>query len=236
VLFSPEDIDLITGAPALRRKYLNMLLFQADRKYKKGTGDYLKAVIRRNKLLEKIRETGRGHDELPFWNDKILSTGEYIQQKRQEVLSYLDSFLKRDSTSEIRKGKGFGIKYVMNEISTKRLLEYKDKEILAGKTLIGPHRDDLEFLMDEAPMAQFSSRGEQRTAVFLIKQAECSYIKAQSEAEPVLLLDDIFSELDREHREAIISFISGRQTFITAAIEREFTDLYINKTIRLPIE
>ncbi len=235
VLFSPEDIDVITGSPSQRRKYLDLILFQVDTKYKKCSSDYQKAVRRRNKVLELISETGSGADQLPYWNDKILEQGEYIQQKRSEVLAFFNSYFRSSSNPYSNYSHGLKTSYEQNLIDTKRLLEYKSREIGARTTLIGPHRDDFTLYLQEKDMAQFASRGEQRTAMFLMKLAEFQYIFSKLDIKPVLLLDDIFSELDPEHKEAILSFINSQQTIITTASVAELPDMNISNTITLPL-
>lgn len=233
VLFSPEDIETITGSPSNRRKYLDMVLIQTIPSYKKSLNIYQNSLKRRNKLLESIKETHKGLDQLPFWNNKILESGEFIQQIREDYLLYVNAFLASVANPYSKYANKLNIKYKLNKMDSKRLLEYKEKEIQAKTTLIGPHRDDLSILQSDLDMAQFSSRGEQRTAMFLLKLAEFNYINTKLETSPVLLLDDIFSELDEEHKQAILSFINDQQTVITTAYEKDLPSLFISKTIHL---
>ena len=234
VMFSPEDIDVITGSPSLRRKYLDLVLYQIDSKYKKYSTDYLKAVRRRNKILELIKETNSGQDQLPYWNNKILELGEYIQQKRTDILNEFNNFFKSSDNPYSKYSHQLKVLYQPNVIDTKRLHEYKSREVAAKTTLIGPHRDDFIFYLQQKDMSQFASRGEQRTAMFLMKLAEFQYIYSKLDVKPILLLDDIFSELDPEHREAILSFINNQQTIITTSSATELPEIYISKTINLP--
>ena len=234
VLFSPEDIDVITGSPSLRRKYLDLVLYQIDTKYKRCSTDYQKAVRRRNKILELILETDAGQDQLPFWNSKILELGEYIQQKRSEMLEQFNHYFKSSENPYSKYSHNVQTKYEQNLIDTKRLHEYKNREIAAKTTLVGPHRDDFTFYLQQKDMSQFASRGEQRTAMFLMKLAEFNYIYSKLGVKPILLLDDIFSELDPEHREAILTFIQDQQTIITTSSDKELPEMYISKTITLP--
>ncbi len=233
VFFSPEDIDIITGSPSLRRRYADLVLFQVDDKYKKYHRSYLQAVRRRNKILEALHEQQNALDQLPYWNDKILEYGEYVQIKRSDLVNQLNLYFKSADNPHQKYSRDLQIAYKQNTLDTKRLLEYKDKEIIAKSTLIGPHRDDLVILQKNRDMAQFSSRGEQRTAMFLMKIAEYSYIQTQTEVKPVLLLDDIFSELDLEHRQAILSFINDKQTIITTASSLELPQGFVSKTFNL---
>jgi len=235
VLFSPEDIDIITGSPSHRRKYLDLILFQIDPKYKKCSTDYTKAVRRRNKILELINETGKGADQLPYYNSQILTLGEYMQQKREGLLSYFNNFFNSAENPYSIYAEELKIEYIINRMSTKRLNDYKQKEIAARNTLIGPHRDDFTLFLRNRDMAQFASRGEQRTAMFLMKLAEFNYIYSLLNIKPVLLLDDIFSELDTEHKEAILSFINNQQTLITTSSASDIPDIHISNTINLPL-
>ncbi len=235
VLFSPEDIDVITGSPSQRRKYLDLVLFQIDPKYKKFSSDYIKTVRRRNKILELINETRTGQDQLPYWNSKLLELGEYIQQKRQELIEQFNTFFSSRENPYSKYSSHLTIDYDQNLVDTKRLNTYKDREIAARTTLIGPHRDDFTLLLKGRDMAQFASRGEQRTAMFLMKLAEFHYIYSILDQKPVLLLDDIFSELDADHKDAILSFINNQQTIITTSSATELPKLHISKTIQLPL-
>ena len=235
VLFSPEDIDIITGSPSHRRKYIDLVLFQVDQKYKKHSTDYTKAVRRRNKILERINETGKGEDQLPYYNNQILKSGEYIQQKREDFLIFANNFFNSRENPYSKYASELKIEYRKNAINTKRLKEYKNKEIAAKNTLLGPHRDDFTLYLKNKDMAQFASRGEQRTAMFLMKLAEFYYIYSLLEIKPVLLLDDSFSELDTEHKEAVLTFINDQQTLITTSSTEDLPTIHISKTIDFPL-
>lgn len=233
VLFSPEDIEIVSGSPSSRRKYLDTILSQASAKYKKALSDYIKTIRRRNKLLEAINETGNGADQLPFWNNKLLEFGEIIQKHREELITHFNSFISTDTTIPLYKGNNIGIEYKKNSVDTKRLLEYKDKEVAAKNTLIGPHRDDFTIMQNSRNIAFFGSRGEQRTAIYAIKLAEIDYLETHCGNRPVLLLDDIFSELDNEHRELVLDLITNQQTVITSAAVPQGIDVGECNLIRL---
>jgi DNA replication and repair protein RecF len=233
VLFTPEDIELITGSPSLRRKFMDLVLYQVEESYRKNLRKYLKAVRQRNKLLEKINLSGEGEDQLPYWNSQLLELGEYIQQKRSEFFAQLNNYFNNSENPHYRYSKTLEIIYEKNVLDTKRLLEYKNREIAAKRTLLGPHLDDFSLLFENREMSQFSSRGEQRTAVFLMKIAEYEYIRSKTNDLPVLLLDDIFSELDPEHKESILSFINSKQTLITSTTDNDLPGANIAKTINL---
>jgi len=235
VLFSPEDIEIITGPPSQRRKYLDLILYQTDEKYKKYSSDYTKAVRRRNKILDLINETGNGEDQLPYYNSILLKLGEYIQQKREELFAHFNSFFTSSENPYSIYASDLKVKYDINAINTRRLNDYKRKEIAAKSTLLGPHRDDFLIYLKNKDMAQFASRGEQRTAMFLLKLSEFYYIYSLLGIKPVLLLDDIFSELDTDHKEAILTFINNQQTLITTSSAADIPQIHISKTINLPL-
>lgn len=219
VFFRPEDIDLITGSPSIRRDYIDMTIGQIDRDYRKILTSYQKAVTQKNKLLKIIREEGAKIDELDFWNEQQLRYGKMLQEKRRIFFEKINSF-------ERRFGK-FSYRYIPNFISESRLEEIKLREIYAAVSLIGPHRDDFLFYEDEKDLAKFGSRGEQRTAVLDLKISELSFFEEVSGGRPVLLLDDIFSELDESHRKHVLDLAKLQQTVI-ASVEY---DEYLKKEL-----
>lgn len=233
VLFTPEDIEIITGSPSLRRKFMDLLLYQVELGYKKNLRKYLRTVRQRNKLLEKINEDGIGQDQLPYWNDKLLEFGENIQQKRSELFLHLNNYFQQRENPYYKYSEYLEVIYQKNNLDTKKLVEYKNREIAAKRTLMGPQLDDFSLLYNKREMSQFSSRGEQRTAMFLMKIAEYEFIHAKTNDLPVLLLDDIFSELDPEHKESILSFIDSKQTLITSTTDTDLPESRIAKTINL---
>lgn len=216
VIFSPEHINMLTGSPSERRKYLDLVLIQVDKAYKKAHTEYIKTVRQRNKLLETIRDTGRGYDQLDFWNTKLLENGCLIQAKRVEMLDYVNSRITHYIKILDSKSSDITITYNKSELSQKRLDSYRDKEIASKNTLIGPHREDFETVFNKFNVAEFGSRGQQRTAILALKLSEIDFLNHRTEQKPILLLDDIFSELDDKHREAVINSINEHQTIITS--------------------
>jgi len=215
VLFTPQNIDVITGSPAERRKYIDSILFQIDKTYKRIHNNYTKALKQRNKLLERIREERKGYDQLGYWENILEQTGSDIHKMRSELLSFLN-----------KNSKGYGrtlnsgyseieIKYKKSLITKDRFDEYRNKEIAAKSTLIGPHKDDFIIEYNNYRLSDFGSRGQQRTVLVALKMCETDYIEEKTKETPVLLLDDIFSELDKKHREILISMAPKQQTIIT---------------------
>lgn len=216
VLFTPQDLELFTGSPALRRRFLDDLLYKVDQKYKKEHMLYTKALRQRNKVLEKINKTGRGQEELPFWTDKILSSGVYIQEKRQEMIQSLNQGIEQTFSSISNQTQKTSVNYKVNQLTPERLEKHADHEIYAKTTLVGPHRDDFDFLLSDYNIANYGSRGQQRTAVLSLKVLELDIVALKTSAKPVLLLDDIFSELDEDHKTALTKVVQNQQTIITS--------------------
>ncbi|MDC0448997.1 DNA replication and repair protein RecF [bacterium] len=216
VLFMPEDIRILTGSPSKRRHYMDFTLAQIDYTYKKAHTNYLKALRQRNKLLHIIRETGRGHNQIEFWNEKLVQNGQYIQNKRQEMMDFFGKAMKTNGNNILKNGNEIKLEYLKNEIGYKRMAKYRNKELGAGTTLIGPHRDDFEISLGGHPISQFGSRGQQRSVLLALKLAEIEFIEKVIGEKPVLLLDDIFSELDDMHKKQVTKTITQQQTIITS--------------------
>lgn len=211
VLFGPEDLEIVVDSPAVRRNYLDSVLEQVDRDYRRANLSYKKGLRQRNKLLERIRDEGKAKASLFLWDKLLLENGEVISEKRKELIDFINQ--QPDYFGDLV------INYERSIISPQLLEKYQEKEITAGMTLIGPHRDDFSLnLVDDSKernLHLFGSRGEQRTAVFSLKLAELEYVTKKTGQRPVLLLDDIFSELDHQRRERLVEVIPKQQTIIT---------------------
>lgn len=203
VLFCPQDIEIATDSPSTRRKYLDSVLNQIFKDYRVATHIYEKALRQRNRLLWRIREEGLEKSQLEYWNQLLITNGKTIHERRRDYLSYLN------------------LPYDHSVISAERLERYANEEIGAAVTLVGPHRDDFKVVVRGKNIKSYGSRGEQRLAVFNIKLGELEYVKKVTGVDPVLLLDDIFSELDHENRHKVLEVIPKQQTIMTT------TDLHL---------
>lgn len=226
VLFGPWDMDLVTESPSLRRRFLDTVLSQVDREYRRSSLSYEKGLRQRNKLLYRIREEGIGRSQLLFWNQLLIKNGDYISQKREEFIEFANS----QPTLNDQK---FTLDYDRSAITEGRLEQYAEEEVAAATTLVGPHRDDFVFFEKERDMASYGSRGEQRMAVLWLKIAELEFIEKKTGERPTLLLDDIFSELDHEHRAVVMELARKQQTIITTADEHFIKGLKSNVIIKL---
>lgn len=218
VLFGPWDMDLISGSPALRRRALDGVLSQVDREYRRALLSYEKGLRQRNRVLERIREEGASRSQLLFWDRLLIKNGDYLSQKRQEFINFVNDRPPLDNEQ-------FFLEYDKSTISGARLAQYTNEEIAAGATLVGPHRDDVVFRVKEQEskkvevknLAIYGSRGEQRMCILWLKLAELTFIEERVGERPVLLLDDIFSELDHRHREIVMKVMGRQQTILTTA-------------------
>lgn len=217
VLFTPHDIEIFTASPSVRRKYIDLLFFQIDREYKRAHSEYTHAVRQRNKILEKIRDLGQGQDEIEYWTEKILAKGSLLQAKRRVLFTFIQETLPHHSSKLNKDPIVYEVEYDANEITEERLKKYEKAEIASARTLIGPHRDDFFIKYNGFDVARFGSRGQKRATILAIKLCEIDFISKHLDRRPVLLLDDIFSELDEEHKEAVVNIVDLQQTIVTSA-------------------
>jgi DNA replication and repair protein RecF len=223
VLFEPQDLQLIIGSPARKRNYLDFLLSQVDREYDRSLLAYQKGVRQRNKVLHSINEGRAKTNQLEFWNQLLIKNGEIIRKKREIYIDFLNQFLadkSLDIDTKVKKNLPvIFIKYEPNAITTQRLQKYQQAEIATGNTLIGPHRDNFLIFQKNGyknrDLDTYGSRGEQRLAVLAMKLTELEYIFEKTKERPLLLLDDIFSELDHDHQELVLAIVNKQQTIIT---------------------
>ena len=231
VIFSPETISIITGAPADRRRFLDIMICQEDREYLIALAEFKKIRQQRNSLLQRIGHNEAEESELNFWDREFVTLSKIIFEKREEVTNFLNKYL----TEIYGKISGnlkdiFSLKYHRNfEGDLKENLKrIRGREIAYGGSILGPHRDDLEFILNKNNMANFASRGELKSAILALKIAELKSLEnskkskskfGENEVKPIVLLDDIFSEFDAERRSHLSKLILQYQTLITATEE-----------------
>lgn len=213
VSFRPEDMRLVEGSPSRRREFLDMPLTLLYPDYEQAVSNYENTVKRRNKLLEAVREHSQSPTVLQYWNLGVIKYGEVVQKYRRKFLA---------SFSSVFFPYTFTVEYTPSLISADRQAEYIEREILAGHCLIGPHKDDFSVYMSNArgedgkiDVAVYGSRGQQRLAVLWLKTAELGYVTQTTQELPVLLLDDILSELDSESRGLVVQLLGKTQAIIT---------------------
>lgn len=228
VLFTPEQIDLIIGAPGLRRGYFDKILSYYDFRYKKSIDNYENALRRRNKVFETNRTDRELVDELQFWNDYMIKQADHISNKRDEYCLFLNKHPSLDS-------KHFQIKYLKNEFNEQKLRDIFDEERKWKRTLIGPQKDDFQIILKggdfDKNIHHFGSRSEQRIAVFWLKLNEINYYETEKNNKPILLLDDVFSELDSNNKKVILDLIKDYQTVLTTTEEEILRTIKVENTV-----
>lgn len=241
ILFSPEDLLLIKGAPVLRRRFLDNEISQANPIYYRELLNYNRILGQRNNLLKKIREGRAGTDLLSPWDIQLAKASANITQKRLESVKKLTMLANLHHRKLTSSRENLMVNYYLNgaphdKINNlhnwyqEQLAQQRKQDIFSGSTSIGPHRDDLIFLVNGKNLRNFGSQGQQRTGVLALKLAELEFIKSETGEYPILLLDDVMSELDAARRSELLLFIRERiQTFITAADEQYFSQVKIGK-------
>ncbi len=225
ILFSPEQIRIVNGPPDARRDYFNRLLSLHDPEYKKRLVNYEHALRKRNKILETHHSKDALVEELSFWNTYLIEQATYLVGKRQEYVDFLNSH------PHVGK-KEFIIDYEKSEMTSEKLDDILEKEMRYRRTLIGPQKDD--FILHQTNkkgkknLHHFGSRSEQRMAVFWLKLNEIKHEEEKRNIKPILLLDDIFSELDHANRELVLMLVKDYQTVMTTT-EKEVIELVEGK-------
>ncbi len=212
VLFLPDDIALVSGSPSGRRRYLDATLCQIDPLYCRTLSRYNQIVTQRNALLRDLRERGGDPTQLAFWSERLVEHGSYLVSRRWRALVALDELAHGVHSQLTDGGERLHLCYVpsvemdrpgdANDMARTFQAQVEDlrrREIAAGMTLVGPHRDEVRFLVNDMDAGVYGSRGQQRTAALALKLAEVDLMRTETGEYPVLLLDDVLSELD-EHR------------------------------------
>ena len=229
ILFTPDDLEIIKGSPANRRNLLNIEISQISNKYITILNEYNKLLKTRNEYLKMLYINNLSDKNyLNIITEKLIDKAIKIYQERKKFLDYINNSI-GDIYYEITKIKGLNIKYINNievdnydenEIRSKLQKKYKDnykRELIQGMTLYGPHRDDFEFYIEKENIKLFGSQGQQRLSVICFKLSEIEIFKVYTNNTPILLLDDIFSEIDKNKKNKLIKFINKNiQTIITA--------------------
>lgn len=240
VLFSPEDMVLLSGPPQGRRAHIDELISRLDRKYLLSLISYHKTLKQRNKLLWQIREGRANLSELASWDELLTRDGASILLRRQEVMTKLQTQLDQITPSLFNR-QTVALKYQakvtakvvtergFKEALTEALVSSREAEINAATSLVGPHRDDWEASLGGHHLGRFGSRGQQRAAILALKLAEVTLNEAETGERPILLLDDVLSELDEEHQARLLEEVGKQQTLLSATATSFFPDNILKK-------
>ncbi len=300
VTFSPQDLELIAGAPSLRRRFLDIANCQVDPRYCRALQQYNRVLTQRNHLLKQIREGRQPMETLDFWSDELVKSGAYLLARRLAAVAALNDridgyhhrltgtgkrlrMVYRSSVGEAAardgetgrkgdgekgngplprplpatgRGEGWGEQPTTQssdlspqssvldvdverqaELFREALRRYRRRETLQGMSLVGPHRDDLLFLADGIDVNVYGSRGEQRAVALALKLSEVEFMQAATGERPILLLDDVMSELDPARRRLLLETIgSSGQTLITATDLDSFSPEFLARAALFRID
>ncbi len=258
VLFSPEDVELVSGAPVLRRRFLDIVLSQIDHRYLTTLQRYHRVILQRNSLLRGFQQKGVSRlsgalrDELAFWDDEFVAHGSYILVQRFRAAEAI----RREAARFYRVlsgGEELELRYrstvqrpmllpkdvdasisMVKETFNEGLEAFRTRELVRGVSLVGPHRDDLELEVSGLPLGAFGSRGQQRTAALSLRLAEMKLIEVAVGEAPLVLLDDVMSELDPDRRRLLADHLlsEGRQVLVTT-VDPDHVDVAIRSRARL---
>lgn len=224
VLFTPDEMGIIKGMPEVRRKFCDSSIMPLRPNYIKELIKYRNILAQKTALLK-----SRKYETLDIWNEKLAETGSRIMKLRESYIERINQKA-REIQNEISGGKEelnliYNPSVKLKENYLEKLSEYKEKEKESLFCMVGVHRDDIDIFINGKPAKNYASQGQIRTAVLSLKLAETEIIKEETGEYPVMLLDDILSELDKSRREFLISKIKGKQIIITCTdIENYFND------------
>ena len=275
VIFRPQDIELVSDGPAIRRRYLDAMLCQLQIQYCRTLQVYNRVLNQRNCLLRQLRERGGGEDQLAFWDQRLAEHGAYITACRREALERLDvlshpihleitehreqlrlsyqpscalpsppsipgsppSAPDRPSLlTSVPSNAQCGPVLELTQAFLAGLQRVRREEIARGVTLVGPHRDDFRFLLADADLTTYGSRGQQRTAALAMKLAETELVQQVRGYWPILLLDDVMSELDGQRRRRLMALVNGAsQTLMTTTHIDAYSVSFLNQVNRYQI-
>ena len=251
VMFSPEDLQLVKGEPALRRRFFDMQISQTDPIYYDLLVKYNRVLLQRNRLLKELRDEGGREEVLQPWNQEFSKLATAITKKRLTALAKLEAIASAIYASITSNQEELKVHYELKanngemlypssaaELTeafyTEHLAERQRVDILRGNTGIGPHRDDLQLLLNGLSLRSFGSQGQQRSGALALKLSQLEYVHREIGEFPVLLLDDVMSELDDSRRAQLLLFIDGRvQTFITVNDRELIPNLASNAYFRI---
>jgi len=250
VLFTPEDIELISGPPPHRRRYLDIMLCQIDPHYLHTLNHYNRVLAQRNALLRQLRDRPAQQDLIDYWTEQLVELGSQLVASRTKGVIRLNAFLAEIHPRLVSDRTDLKIIYRSNATTkppamtddldqsffsedipkqfNAQLSVHRQRELSQGVTVVGPHRDDLAFMTGEIDIKELGSRGQQRSAILAIKLAEIEFMLHRIGERPVLLLDDVLSELDPQRRELLQAVIADHdQVLITTTELRPFNTSFL---------
>lgn len=227
VFFSPEDLAIIKMGPSERRRFLDMELSQLDRIYLSDLSDYHKVLQQRNKLLKELDDHPEWEETLQVWNSQLIASGKRVIRQRRVFLRTLDEITSEIHADLTGKKETLTLEYepdVTEDYFEEKLLLQEERDRYQKTTTVGPHRDDIRFQVNGVDIRKFGSQGQQRTAALSLKLAEIDLVRKTIQDTPILLLDDVMSELDSSRQNDLLNHIHDVQTVITCTGLEEFVN------------
>jgi DNA replication and repair protein RecF len=246
VAFFPEDTDLLVSAPSARRRYLDAMVAQVDRAHRADARAYASVLAQRNALLRAGRDDEPvPENELAFWDTELVRLATAISLRREAAVRELRPAF-RAAAEALGAEPVPDVAYAGQVQATnaeeraegyrRLIVEKRERERWQGTTLVGPHREDLAVATGERPLPSFASRGEQRSAILALKLAEAEWIRTRVGELPVFLLDDVLSELDTAHREALCRALpANAQALLTAAVLASIPEALRDRATVIPV-
>lgn len=242
VLFEAKDLNIVMGGPAERRKFLDIHISQQDHSYLKALQRFNKVLISRNKVLKEIKFNRSSKIELEFWTEKIIEDGLIIYKERELRLNQIRDQARVIFSTLIKSKEELDIEFKpsfsdfnSNLIDKDALFKiYNDissREISAGATLVGPHRDDFKIFVNRKEASEFCSRGQIRTIILSMKLGEANVLNNNTNQSPVLALDDVLSELDQGRRDTIMEYISDYEQVLLTVPDSKLINHHHNSYI-----
>jgi DNA replication and repair protein RecF len=252
VLFTADDLEMIGGAPSLRRRYLDLALSQIDPKYSQARSHFERVLSQRNSLLKRIRGGLASTSELEFWDDQLATDGAVLFHARAWAVNRIAE-LARDAQADLAPGESLVIEYQPKLDRAGNLAEASEEGVRgaylralsssaardtgAGMTTQGPHRDDIAFTLDGLGAAGFASRAQQRTIALSLRLAETQLLRERRGESPVLLLDDVLSEMDAARRQSVLGALGvGEQMLVTGTDWDRFPPEFVAGANLLEVE
>lgn len=238
VFFSPEDLNIIKNGPSERRRFLDVELCQLDKIYLFHLTNYNRILNQRNKLLKDINFRPELKDTLPVWDMQLIDYGKKIIASRKKFVNRLNEIIYKIHKKISGEREELILRYepdAEEEKLEEELMKNQEKDLKLGMTSVGPHRDDMCFLIRDIDIRRFGSQGQQRSCALSLKLSEIELVKESIQETPVLILDDVLSELDSSRQNFLLNSIHDIQTIITCTGLDEFVKnrFEINKVFKV---
>ena len=238
IFFSPDDLNIIKDGPTERRRFIDSELCQLDKIYLYDLTNYKKTLEQRSKLMKDIYFNPSLRDTLSVWDEKLVEYGKKVIKRRREFIDEISGIV-TDIHSNISGGReNLQISYEPNVediFLADELIRAREKDLKYGQTSVGPHRDDIKFTIADTDIRKFGSQGQQRTCALSLKLSEIQIVEQTIGEKPVLLLDDVLSELDSNRQNFLLGSLYDTQTIITCTGLDEFVKnrFQINKIFHI---